>query len=189
MSYYYLVSSLPSITLDASPELSSEAFQALCAEHLTASDARALGSISDAETGHESSHPFAGQWIARETQLRNAAARLRAAKRQQDAGSFLRDHTGFDVGLEDGVEEAFNQSTPLARERALDEIRWRILDELAGTDPFGGGAVLAYGVKLRLAERWAQMDAASGQAKIEAAIAPSEGTSPQGETIETETAE
>ena len=188
MSYYYLISSLPGITLDASPELSLDAFRSLCADHLSQGDGLALTCVLDLEAAQAPTHPFAASWGARETQLRNAAVRLRAAKRQQDAGSFLRDHTGFDVGLEEGVEEAFNQPHPLARERALDQIRWQVLDELAGTDPFGSGAVLAYGVKLQIAERWADMDQAAGQAKVNAAIAPSADTDDDG-TIEDRTTE
>lgn len=189
MSYYYLIASLPGITLDASPRLTLDAFRSLCEDHLSPGDAAALERVLDVEAGPAVGHPFTERWSARETQLRNAAARLRAAKRQQDAGTFLRDHTGFDVGLEDGVEEAFNQPNPLARERALDQLRWRVLDELAGTDPFGSSAVLAYAVKLKLAARWASMNAKQGQAKISAAIAPSTGGAANSNPIETQTTE
>jgi len=171
MSYYFLAASLPGIKLDAKPALSLAAFRALCVVQLSASDERALGAVLGFEPMESVDHPFVKRWVALETQLRNASARLRAARRQQDAGSFLRPHTGFDVGVEDGVEDAFSQPNPMARERALDQIRWRVLDELAGTDPFGSSAVLAYGVKLQLAERWAGMDAEAGKVKIEAAMA------------------
>ena len=170
MSYYFLVSSLPGIALDAKPALSLDAFRSTCDDHLVERDRQALDAVlSDkAETGLL--HPFSTEWFARETQLRNASAKLRAAKRQEDAGSFLKTHTGFDVGLEDSVEEAFNQASPLDRERALDQLRWRILDDLAGTEPFGASAVLSYGLKLRMTERWAAMDAEQGQQRIGEAV-------------------
>jgi hypothetical protein len=186
MSYYYLVSSLPSLTLNDRPEIALDAFRALCAGHLSPRDAGALESLLDVDSEDTPPHPFTQLWIARETQLRNAAARLRAAKRQEDAGTFLRDHTGFDTGLEYGVEEAFSLPDPMARERALDQIRWRILDELSGHDPFGPNVVLAYAVKLQLAERWGSMNQEQGQAKIGTAITPSGGKTP-GNMIETQT--
>jgi len=170
MSYYFLVSSLPGIKLDAKPALSLDAFCATCDDHLSSHDREALTVVLDAKVPPSIPHPFVEQWTARETQLRNATARQRAAKRQEDAGAYLRSHTGFDVGLEDKVEEAFNQPTPLERERVLDQLRWRILDELAGTDPFGSSAVLAYGIKLRIVERWAAMDVEIGQARIGEAV-------------------
>ncbi len=169
MSYYYLVSSLPNISLDAKPPLNLEEFCSSCADHLSECDTNALNCVLDID-GAPTDHPFVKMWMARETQLRNAAARLRAAKQNRDAVDFLREHTGFDVGIENCVEEAFNHSNPLERERALDKTRWTALDELAGTDPFSINAVLAYAVKLTLAERWATMDQDQGQTKIEAAI-------------------
>jgi len=169
MSYYFLVSSLPSISLDAKPPLSMDAFRSSCADHLSECDSFALNNVLDIESS-STNHSFVTSWIDRETQLRNASARLRAAKHQKDAVNFLREHSGFDVGIEDGVEDAFNQPNPLERERALDKIRWTTLDELAGTDPFSLNAVLAYAVKLSLAERWAAMDQKQGQTKIEEAI-------------------
>ena len=52
---------------------------------------------------------------------------------------------------------------PLARELLLDEHRWALLDEIAVPAPYGIQGVLAYGVKLRLAEKWTgQVDAAEG---------------------------
>ncbi len=169
MSYYYLISSLPSISLDAKPALSMEAFRSSCADHLSERDAEALNSVLDIDS-KPINHNFVKMWMARETQLRNASARLRAAKHQKDAVDFIREHPGFDVGIEDSVEEAFNHPSPLERERALDKIRWSTMNELAGTDPFSVNAVLAYAVQLSLAERWAAMDQDQGQTKIELAI-------------------
>ncbi len=183
MSYYYLVSSLPGLTMDSTPGITLATFQSLCEDHLDACDRQALAEVlnpGDAEL--PATHPFADRWVGYETQLRNAVTRIRAGRRQEDAGPFLRDHSGFDVGIEEGVDEAFNLPSPLAREQALDRIRWRILDEITGVDPFAVDAVLAYGAKLQLAERWAGMDAERGQARINAAI--SETPSDAAEEIE-----
>jgi len=46
---------------------------------------------------------------------------------------------------------------PLERERALDRIRWRMLDELALMPAFGVQAVYAYALKLRLLEKWQKL--------------------------------
>ncbi len=172
MSYYYLVSSLPGISLDAKPALSLDEFRSSCADHLSEHDICALNSLLDIDE-NPVDHTFVNNWTDSETQLRNASARLRAAKNQKDAVDFVREHSGFDVGIEESVEEAFNHSNPMERERALDKIRWTTLNELAGTDPFSVNTVLAYAVKLRLAERWAAMDQEQGQTKIEEAISAS----------------
>ncbi len=182
MSYYYLISSLPGISPEASPSISLDEFRTSCADQLSATDMGALEAILLDDAGTDDhSHPFVARWRARDTQLRNASARLRAARRQIDAGEFVKSHTGFDVGIEEQVESAFAEATPLGREQALDRIRWSVLDELVGPEPFSAAAVLAYGVKLRIAERWATLDAEAGQARIGAAIANDE-TAEAGET-------
>jgi len=170
MSYYFLISSLPGISLEAKPSLSLSDFRTACTTQLSEADAAALECLLDGGIETEN-HSFVKSWTARDTQLRNASARLRAAKQSRDAADFVRPHTGFDVGIETMVEEAYNNSNPLERERELDRIRWRVLDELAGADPFSTNALLAYAVKLRIAERWASMDEKKGQNKIENAIA------------------
>ena len=176
MSYYFLISSLPGISLDSKPPISLDQLRAACIDQLSAGDLQALETIlepgfSEAQHGH----PFVAKWHARETQLRNASARFRAAKRQTDAGAYVRPHTGFDVAIEERVDDAFSESTPLAREQALDRIRWQVLDELAGPDPFSAAAVLAYGVKLQIVERWATLDSEAGQARIGTALAGNNG--------------
>jgi len=169
MSYYFLISSLPGISLEAKPALSLADFRAACTTQLSEADAGALECLLDSES-EPVNHTFVKSWKARDTQLRNASARLRAARQSRDAADFVRSHTGFDVGIEDRVEEAFNRSNPLERERELDRIRWTVLDELAGSDPFSTSALLAYAVKLSIAERWAAMDQKAGQIKVENAI-------------------
>ena len=173
-SYYYLISSLPGISLDSRPQLSLDDFRASCADQLSTGDSEALEAMLQAEIAKPHRHPFVARWNARETQLRNASARLRAVKRQTDASPYIRPHTGFDVAINDRVEDAFTEPTPLAREQALDQIRWNVLDELVGPNPFSAAAVLAYGVKLQISERWAMLDSEAGQARIGAVLAKDE---------------
>ena len=169
MSYHYLISSLPGISLGNKPALSMDEFLANCQALLTEQDWTALQSLMDINNP-PSTNNFVNNWAARETQLRNAAARLRAARRNKDAVDFIRNHSGFDLSIENKVEEAFNQPNPLEREKAIDLIRWTFLDELAGTDPFSTNVLMAYALKLKIAERWAAMNQDQGQEKIEKAI-------------------
>jgi hypothetical protein len=95
---------------------------------------------------------------------------MRAARHKTDAVGFLQEHGGFDTAIEYKVEDAFSKPTPLERERAIDELRWSILDEVAGTEPFSTSRLMAYAVKLKICERWATMDDKAGFTKIENAI-------------------
>lgn len=181
MAYYYFVSSLPMLAFGEPPPLSRALFREACAEHLRSGDLAALDAL-EAGPDEPSRHPFLNAWRDGETQLRNAAARQRAARSQRDAAPFLREQRGFDLSIESAVGEAFSRGTPLERERALDRVRWLQADALAGPDPFSSRAVLAYALRLRIAERWAVVDRDKGRETVDGLVAREAGQAGSGET-------
>jgi hypothetical protein len=68
------------------------------------------------------------------------------------------------------VAAAFNAASPLEREKALDRVLWKQAEELAGWDPFSATAVIVYGVRLRMAARWAGLSAAAGESRAQAIV-------------------
>ena len=169
MSYYYLAASLPALSLDHPPALSWMEFRALCADHLRATDLVALDQL-DGGNRPASTHPFVRNWQRSETRIRNAVARRRGARRGRDASVFLREQIGVDLQCEARVEQAFARANPLERERDLDAWRWECAERLAGYDPFSSSALLAYGLKLLLAERWQAIDIETGRERAEKII-------------------
>jgi hypothetical protein len=166
MNYYYLVASLPMLTLGREPQLGGAAFRVLCAEHLTAGDQTVLEELLESG-GAGMANPFGCAWHERETRLRNAIVQARAARRGLDPARHLRPETGFDAHTRKAVDDAFARPSPAEREMDLDRFRWRVLEELAGFDMFALPAVLAYAIKLRLVERWSRMDAARGRSRVD----------------------
>lgn len=165
MSYYYLIASLPVLAIGQSP-ISAEAFESRCAAELCARDYEALQQIAQIPLPENAlSHAFAKEWNNLETQLRNAIARKRANKRQEDPTPTLRSHGGYATIIEDAVDNAWAQSNPLERERSLDTLRWSLLEDLTGPDPFSFNVILSYAVKRNIAERWASMDPEAGWTK------------------------
>lgn len=172
MSCYYLIASLPRLMFDERPLLSIDDFKERCREALRPGDAATVDRLchptqETMEAPVSKMHPFEVRWLNSETQLRNAVARVRAVRRGRDASSFMRSHEGFEIRIETAVEQAFEKSSPLEREQALDGLRWTLLEELAGLDPFALSVVLAYAVKLRLAWKTAQRDAGKGMEQVE----------------------
>jgi len=166
MNYYFLAASLPSLSLDSPPPLSFDQFRALCAEHFTPGEMRALDELRSPVT-EDARDAFVSGWRHREVRLRNAVARARAARLQKDPAACVREQQGFDASEERAVADAFAKNTPADRELALDRFRWKQIEELAGFDMFSPRALLAYGLKLRLAERWAGMSEEKGRAQAE----------------------
>lgn len=162
MLYYYLISSLPELKMDEPPVMSLEQFTFRCQGILDESGMRDLNKVLAGDTTDIHS-PQAAQWLAADTQLRNAVARMRAAHLNIDSIGFIKDHAGARMVVESAVRDAYARANPLDRELVLDKCRWFILEELAFADRFGLGAVIAYGARLQIVERWCAYDATAGR--------------------------
>ncbi len=80
---------------------------------------------------------------------------------------FLREWAAFDYELRtriaDGTLPEMDIADFVARERAIDSLRWARAEELSEFDTFGSPTVLAYLVKLGIVGRWAALDPATGR--------------------------
>ncbi len=161
------------LSLDAPPPISFAAFQHRCHDELSPADFAAVQAIARDTVVTETTEPaptmprFYRRWHAVETQIRNAVATRRGRTANVAAAPYRRNHDGYRVDIEQAVDAAFAQSSPFDRERALDGLRWRLLEELGGTDPFTSDALLAYACRLRLSERWAGLTPETGQAAFQ----------------------
>ncbi len=164
MKYAYFAASLPALVFNSPPPMPLEQFRAAAARQLTPRDLATLDALLD---GGPSEDPFVLEWRARETQLRNAVARARAAAANVEARPYLREHTGWDVALERAAMDAMGRPTPLEREMELDRCRWHLAEDMARFRPFDLEGVLAYALKLRILERWSRMDADAGRRRLE----------------------
>lgn len=170
MDYPFFLASVPSpaVPVGTPPPWSSERFLDEASRNLSAPDMDVLRALAD---NAPCAHPFVRAWRDFDTQLRNACARQRAAKRGVDARPFLREHGAIDGSLDRRVQSIFQSAPdPLARERALDALR---LERLTAQpeNPFSLDAVLALYLRIRLAERAAAPDPDAGRARLNQAAA------------------
>jgi hypothetical protein len=169
VAYVYLVASLPLLSLERDAPWSPEEFYHYCENLLSPADLRDLRRIVDGDV-QAVAHPTFRRWLSVETQLRNALARARAIRAGVDAGPYQHPYTGFDVQTERLAAEAMAAVDPLEREFILDRHRWRLLEEMAGSDAFGAAAVFSYALKLRIAEKWQSLTEEKGRVVVEAII-------------------
>ena len=54
------------------------------------------------------------------------------------------------------------QASPLEAEMALDELRWKALEDLGTGHPFDLDALIAYACQLRILQRWEQIRSTEG---------------------------
>ena len=163
MNHWYLVASLPLVSLGAEPPLSIDAFRGLCGEHLPDRDLRELDAVLEGTAG---TSEFARAWREANLRIQDECAALRAARLGIDSSPWRTDIGVPDATLIAAVREAFQQPDPRSRELALDALRWRTLEDLARTAPFGLAAVLAYGLRLQLAARQAARTEEAGRHQL-----------------------
>ncbi|MEI7947188.1 MAG: DUF2764 family protein [bacterium] len=164
MSTYYLISSLPMLSLDSQPLITAEAFAESCRAQLNTEDADAAEALL---RNTPSQHPFVLAWRDKDANLRNAIARARARLADTDAERWIRPTEGCDTGIDLLVDDAFEQPDPLKREKEIDEARWLIAESLQGYDPMSVSVALGYAIKLTLALRWAKLNANIGRETFE----------------------
>ena len=168
MAYYSLVASLPSLQIGDEPSVSVEQYIEDCSQWITEHETGILKSILlDQPIPYPS--PLFKAWYNIETQIRNAVAKQRGQKLGVDFKEFLQPHDGFSGTIEVLVNDAFTRNDPVELEQALSRTRWQMAEELI-VDPFGFEKVLAYGIQLKIVERWSSMDVSIGKEKIEAVI-------------------
>lgn len=169
MAYYSLVASLPHLRIGDEPPFSSEEYLGNCVQWVSEREEQILRKVLLREPDIAPC-PLCKAWNNIETQLRNTVARLRGQKLSVDFKEYLQPHDGFSGEIEALATDAFTRNDPLEIEEELDRARWKLAEGLIGLDPFGFEKVLAYGIQLKIVERWNRMDVSIGKKKLEAVI-------------------
>jgi hypothetical protein len=169
MAYYSLVASLPSLQIGDEPPFTTEAYVENASQWVTGRETEILRKVLLQEPDIAPC-PLCKTIYDLECQIRNAVARHRGQKLGVDYKEFLQPHDGFVGEIETLVNDAFAQSDPVELEQHLDRGRWNLAEQLIGQNPFGFEKVLAYGIQLKIVERWNSLDVSVGKQNIEAVI-------------------
>jgi hypothetical protein len=160
----YLIASFPMLRFGDAPPFSVDTLRYRCQGVL---NDEAFADLNAVLQGTPGNHPFTAEYHARDTQIRNAAAKVRAAAWGSEARYTEKMYSGYDVGLSRMVSEALARSNPLETEEGLAKARWQLVDELVGLDTFTLAHLYAYAVQLQINERFARLNTDAGEAAIE----------------------
>ncbi len=183
----YLLASVPAPRRGERPEVGAADVAATCRRFLSEPRARELADALGAEAepdepdepddrrglgspGSDGLGAVARAWADLSAQVDDAVVRARCARDHRDPAPHLRHPAGFRVDIVTAVAAAFETPHPSARERRLDDLRWRLADELAATSPAGFAALYARAVQLRLAWRREAWDADTGWRVLKASL-------------------
>lgn len=179
--HYYFAATLPSLQFGAQPPLSSGEFLERAARYLEAGELACLGGLSLAD-----SLPLFGEaqvasrhrvW---DKALRNELVRLRAKRLGKGAEAWLRPEEEYGPAAIRAAQAAFQASSPLEGEIAIEKERWALLDDLAPFQSFDFESLSAYLLKLHILERLASFEVGRGESlyrETYAAILGAAGTS------------
>jgi hypothetical protein len=168
--YYYVISSLPHLSLNDELPIRKNDFLSVCKESLKTTDFEMLRSI-DLLGADQDKAPLdvIRSFFSWERGVRNALVKLRAEKLGFDPVDFIRgdisDHlTGH------FAEEAFSADSPIMAENILNKARWKYLDELEFGHYFDLEILIIFFIKLQILERISSFDADQGREKLNAII-------------------
>ena len=174
-NYVYIVSCLPVLTPDATLDADAviEDVLSQCSER----DRETISFLLDGFDGEKLSadfyrkalsHPsaFIRGWFGYDLDVRNAKARYlnRAFGRPEEMDTVVlgedEEREFDDAPLLQGI---LSTEDILGREKALDDLAWKKIDELTVFDYFDLDAILGFLAKLKITDRWLKLDPATGR--------------------------
>ncbi len=158
-SYYYLISSLPTLSSDEDMPMTYEEFLNNCQGNVSEETYKQLESL----TLSSSEGPLLKEWASAYGMLMKElnSQRSMALGKQYPSG-FDKDGTNTQV-----VATALAAKNPLESEQILLDYEFELLDDLVGLHIFDDHVLFGYALKLKLLERKSCFEKDKGQAEFQ----------------------
>lgn len=154
--FYYLISSLPMLRFGEKPPVVMDEFMNSCEEWISQKQVERLRKLSITPTDDSSdTNATINDWNTWETCLRNRIARQRGGTLKKDPAPYLRDESDWFSEIDRGVQEAFTAQNPKERERILNQLRWKKLEDAESGHIFDFDQLCVYKLKLMINEKMA----------------------------------
>lgn len=194
-NFEYIIASLPFLTQDFQ-YAEGQGFQSVIdeiRENLSEKDNATLRFLLKGFTASEPEYyrealshslPFIRDYFSYDLDLKNAKVRYlnrQLGRPEEKDVVSLAEEGGLEEPLRDFEEEgkvqsALAQSDLVAREKALDDVCWEKAEKLSTFHYFDLTAVLAYVVKLNIANRWLALDEQRGKELFRKLVTEIRGT-------------
>ena len=178
-NYVYIVAGLPELTSnyegssfnyasikDSIMELLSEKDQQLVELMEEGFDENALGAEFYAKAA-ASKNRFIREYFDFDARLRNMKVQYLAKRLGKQGDNYLVELPEADFEEAHRIQEILENADFVLREEKMDELKWEKASDIARFDYFNMNAILAFLVKAKTVQRWAELDAAKGQELFE----------------------
>jgi hypothetical protein len=171
--FYYILASLPFLHFGQDPPLSYEALVDRWGGWLNAGDQAQLRLARlaiDQVPWSAVVNRSLKAWVVFENSLRNELVRFRADRLKRPPETYLRPQLPWDSRPGRLLGEVVKEPSPLLREQALAELRWRCLTDLSGGHAYDLDALIIYALKLQILQRLSLFDEERGRQRLEELI-------------------
>ena len=111
----------------------------------------------------ESKNRFIREYFDFDGRLRNLKVNYLAKRLGKQGDNYLVDLPEADFEEERQIREILANTDFVDREQQMDELKWEKASDIARMDYFNMNAILAFLVKAKTVQRWAELDPAKGQ--------------------------
>ena len=187
-NYVYIVASLPEIAVsyEGAPfdyaavkeqivELLSEKDQELVALLEEGFDENTLGAEFYAKAA-ESKNRFIHEYFDFDGRLRNMKVAYLAKRLEKQGDRYRVEMPEADFDEESQIKEILDNADFVQREQKMDELKWEKASDIARMDYFNMNAILAFLVKAKTVQRWAELDKAKGEEMFRKLVKEVRGT-------------
>ena len=187
-NYVYIVASLPEIAVsyEGAPfdyaavkeqivELLSEKDQELVALLEEGFDENTLGAEFYAKAA-ENKNRFIREYFDFDGRLRNMKVAYLAKRLDKQGEQYLVEMPEADFDEESQIKEILDNADFVHREQKMDELKWEKASDIARMDYFNMNAILAFLVKAKTVQRWAELDKAKGEEMFRKLVKEVRGT-------------
>ena len=125
----------------------------------------------------ESKNRFIREYFDFDGRLRNMKVDYLAKRLGKQGDSFLVELPEADFEEGKQIEEILADADFVQREQKMDELKWEKASDIARMDYFNMNAILAFLVKAKTVQRWAELDPAKGEEMFKKLVQEIRGTS------------
>ncbi|MBQ3354163.1 MAG: DUF2764 family protein [Bacteroidales bacterium] len=188
-NYVYIVAGLPELTSgfentgfdysavkESIMELLSEKDQQLVELMEEGFDENTLGADFYAKAA-ESKNRFIREYFDFDGRLRNLKVQYLAKRLGKQGDNYFVELPEADFEEEKLIMDILADADFVQREQKMDELKWEKASDIARLDYFNMNAILAFMVKAKTVQRWAELDPAKGQEMFKKLVQEIRGTS------------
>jgi hypothetical protein len=157
-SYYYLVSTLPSLRWEDESPFSCDEFLVMCKGNISEKD---YNIIEETFSGKPTSSKYVKGWQAFQTMVKKEMADQRS-KKLNIAGEKYKNSGDKESRIVESVRNALSAPNALDGELIIMQLYWKYLDDESASHVFDLEGLLGFSIKLQLLERKSSFDRVEG---------------------------